>query len=448
MELIKNLYNLSLLFLRGIVVLLLYSLAACFLMLFACFKKSKKSMILWGGDPLHQKKYWSRIVKELGIESKTLMKIHYSISEKEDFDLYYDDLIPGLLKRIRFWQADLGAVLSCRYALRNAAVVHFDFRGAFLSDTPIWFLEARLFKLAKVKMVVCSYGSDALMYSRITDPATKHVLLQQYPQAARRERHIEKRVRYWEQNADVIISGMLSYGLSRWDCLPVSLIFFNSDEWQHKEIYSTKNGYDGVVKVSHASNHRVISGTEFLLRAVEELRAEGLSIELILMENITNREVKRLMENESDIHVGQLGTWTYGLSEIEGMACGVPVLSSFCQENSVVLRRYSYLNECPILFTTPETLKENLRILITRPMLREEMGRAGRKYVEKYHSEDTGKYVFGAIYDKILHEKQVDLMNLFNPMISEYNENMKFIRHPLIENKLPSSYVEKNNISS
>lgn len=448
MKILKKLYNLSLLLLRGICVLLFYSLATSFLTVFACFKKSNKNMVIWGGDPLHQKKYWSRIVKNLGIKSQTLMRIHYSITEKEDFDVYYDDLIPGLLKGVHFCRDDLGAVLSCLFALRNAAVVHCDFRGAFLSDTPIWFLEAHFFKLANVKTVVCSYGSDALMYSKITDPAIKHVLLQQYPQGAIRERNIVKRVRYWEQNADVIISGMLSYGLSRWDCLPVSLIFFESDDWQPKKIYSTNDGYNGVVRISHASNHRVISGSDFLLNAVEELKSEGLNIELILMESIPNKEVKRLIEAESDIHVGQLGTWTYGLSEIEGMACGVPVLSSFCQENTVVLRRYSYLNECPILLTTPETLKENLRILITTPMLRKDLGRAGRNYVEKYHSEDTAEYMFGAIYDKILYEKQVDLMNLFNPLKSEYNDKKDLIMHPLIENRLPPSYFDKDDISS
>jgi hypothetical protein len=130
----------------------------------------------------------------------------------------------------------------------------------------------------------------------------------------------------------------------------------------------------------------------------------------------------------------------YAFSGIEGMASGLAVMSNLSGEAYTrVFRRYAYLNECPILSTTPETIKDNLRALVTNPHLREQLGRAGRAYVEKYHSYATAHYFFGAIYDRLLHGKPVDLMNLYHPLKSAYNQTPAVVSHPLIENRLPAN---------
>ena len=75
-----------------------------------------------------------------------------------------------------------------------------------------------------------------------------------------------------------------------------------------------------------------------------------------------------------------------------------------------------YLNECPIVSTSVETIKRNLKAVDPQPGLTQELGRAGRQYAEKYHSYAAAQYLFGSIYDKILYGKDVDLMNLFHPL--------------------------------
>ena len=117
------------------------------------------------------------------------------------------------------------------------------------------------------------------------------------------------------------------------------------------------------------------------------------------------------------------------------MASGLPVLSNLDNEAyTTVFRRYSFLNECPILSTTPETLKENLRILIENPELRDELGRLGRMYVEKYHSYKAAQYMFTNIFKK-LEGEDIDLINLYHPLKSDYVKN-NYIKTPLIKNKL------------
>jgi predicted metal-dependent TIM-barrel fold hydrolase len=70
--------------------------------------------------------------------------------------------------------------------------------------------------------------------------------------------------------------------------------------WKEKGYYSMADGRNGPVKVMHTPNHRGFKGTEFLIQAVDELREEGLQIELVLLEKVPNSRVRDLMQ-EVDI---------------------------------------------------------------------------------------------------------------------------------------------------
>ena len=64
-----------------------------------------------------------------------------------------------------------------------------------------------------------------------------------------------------------------------------------------------------------------------------------------------------------------------------------------------VFRRYSFLDECPIVSATPEDIKEIIRDLLDNPKIREKIGFSGRSYVEKYHSYKASQYMFNKIYE-------------------------------------------------
>ena len=193
------------------------------------------------------------------------------------------------------------------------------------------------------------------------------------------------------------------------------------------------DGNNGIVKIIHSPNHRGVKGTEYLIKSIDELNKEGLLIELVLHEKVPNTRDRELMQ-EVDILAEQFIATGYALSGIEGMASGLPVLANLDNEAyTTVFRRYSFLNECPILSTSPETLKENLKLLITNPELRKELGELGRKYAEKYHSYDMAQYLFTHIFRK-LDGEDIDLMNLFHPLKSEYVQN-NYIQTPLVNNK-------------
>lgn len=396
--------------------------------------------LLWGPIPIINNRYWSRAMREAGWESRTLVGSYYaSINRREDYDLYFDQLVPAWIRPAGL-RALLGPYLALAHVVRSARVLHIPFSGGPLGETLLWRWEARLLRLAGVRTVVLPYGSDVFMYSRITDYSVRSALLSSYPAAAAREPEVTRRVEYWTRHADVVVMGFTMDGVPRWDVPVGNMLSIDVEQWAPRSAYSRGDGRSGCVRVLHAPNHRALKGTEFITRAVEELRAEGLDVELVLLERVQNHRVQEVMR-EVDILADQLILPGYGMNAVEGMACGLPVLANLTDEAySRVFRRYSHLGECPVVPTSPESVKANLRALVTDPALRESLGRAGRAFVLNFHSPDAARFLFGSIYRR-LEGEEVDLMNLFHPLKSEYLRPVPGVENPLVEGRLPGASV-------
>jgi hypothetical protein len=85
----------------------------------------------------------------------------------------------------------------------------------------------------------------------------------------------------------------------------------------------------------------------------------------------------------------------HGSSGLEGMASGITTIAKLEDEAyTLQMRRWSFLDECPLVSATPENITDVLRELVTNPKLRKEPGCAGREYVEKYHGLDSAQYLF------------------------------------------------------
>lgn len=412
------------------------ALATLFAVGIAYLVPARRTTLVWGPDPILSNRYWSLAMRDAGWDSVTLMHGVYAINARSDFDLYFNDLVPGWLRRLGL-TGTLGPAAALIWVVRNARVMHMPFSGGVLGRTRWWRLEAGLLRRKGIRTIVIPYGGDAYLYSQVIDPSLRVALLMSYPAAARREGEIAERVAYWTRHADVMITGPMIDGLGRTDVVTVQAFCIDTRSWTPKSTYSGHDGRSGPVRVLHTPNHRGFKGTEFLLRAVDELQREGLLVELVLLEAVPNEQVRQTMQ-EVDILAEQFIASIYALSGIEGMASGLPVLVNLESEpHTRPFRRYSYLDECPALSTSPETLTENLRRLVTDPALREALGRAGRQYVEKYHSFATARYMFGEIYRQLLDGEAVDLMRLFDPLASPYVTATGRIDHPLVENRLP-----------
>lgn len=396
----------------------------------------RKDLLIWGPEPGIDNKYWSQAMKEVGWKSVTLMSDHYAINKREDFDRYYVDFVPlpFLPKSLR-WA--IGSCFAFVYALRRGRVINTSFWGWSIGLSAFWRLESFLLRLSGARVVIIGFGGDIYLYSRLADPSLRYGLLASYPHLALEEEMTDARIRYWTKRADCILAGYMVDGIGRWDVTTHSVYIVDTGAWTPKSDYSMNDGLNGPVTVLHAPNHRGFKGTEFIREAVETLRAEGLQVELVLVEKIPNERVKQLMQ-EVDILADQCIMTGYAINSMEGMSSGLPVMANLQQEYYTRLfRRYGFLDECPILSTSPENIVDNLRALVRDPELRRTLGQAGRAFCEKYHSFSSHQYLFGSIYAKILDGKDVELLNLFHPLKSEYNRLTPKVEHPLADNRLP-----------
>lgn len=399
--------------------------------------RHRKSYI-WGTVPVICMRYWSQAVKAMGLDSFTVMTGTQAFDARSQFDKYFEDFTPSFLPARLRWL--LGMNLALLTTLRRARVVHLTFFGFALGPSNLWWIESYLFRMAGIKTIIIPYGADGYMVSALTDTTLRYGLLAARPEFARAEYKTKRKTTHWMKHVDIIVSSWMVEGLGRWDVTVHQPRVVDTDSWLAKTSYSANDGRNGPVKVVHAPSSRRFKGTEFVIDAVAQLQAQGLQVELILLENLPNEAIRQRLR-EGDVMVEQVFFTGYAISALEGLASGLPMICNLDHEAYTrVFRRVSFLDECPVVSATPEGLARTLRVLVTNPELRETLGRASREFAEKYHSYATAQFMFGAIYDKILHGKDVELITLYHPLLSEFNQRLPTIKHPLIDSKLPSEF--------
>lgn len=138
------------------------------------------------------------------------------------------------------------------------------------------------------------------------------------------------------------------------------------------------------VRIVHAPNHRHFKGTNYLLEAVEKLKAEGASLELVLVEGVPNKEALKIYRS-ADIVFDQCLIGFHGYFANEAMALGKPVCV-------FVRRPEAYLldpDACPLVNTPPSRLLPVLRELVSDRQRLHDLGRRGRAYIETYHTPEA-----------------------------------------------------------
>jgi glycosyltransferase involved in cell wall biosynthesis len=140
--------------------------------------------------------------------------------------------------------------------------------------------------------------------------------------------------------------------------------------------------------VGHAPTSRSIKGTDLLLEAISQLQAEGIAIDLKLVENKSHAEALEEYK-EVDVFVDQLYAGWYGAVAVELMALGKPVVA-YIRENDMVFVDQAFADELPIIECTPGNIKELLLALATtrRAELRE-LGRRGRRFAKRWHDPNA-----------------------------------------------------------
>jgi hypothetical protein len=341
--------------------------------------RGARPRLLWGPSPLLNNKYWSDAMRAIGYESRTCVDYNMSITRPEEWDVRRDDFLGDG----RFSEA-LRSFAMFAWAIRHAEVFLMNFDGGYLRWTPLEWQEFRLLRLAGKKLVFSAYGGDIAVLGHLG--ALETPLLADYPQLPETSPLAERRVLHSLRWADVSLLTMQP-GFQPWfNAVWANQLAIDTGLWHGDGSASDRDGRNGAVSVVHAPNHPEIKGTVHLEQAVRSLRAEGLDVELRILQGLPNEEVRPLVL-ASDIVADQfLVGW--GLFAVEGMAAGKPVLSNL-DAIPDPFQLTEDVRRCPIINTSPEQLTDDLRRLVTSPRLRGELGRSSLDYVRRFHSYEA-----------------------------------------------------------
>lgn len=353
-----------------------------------------------GPEPLINNIYHKKSLTKLGYSAETFVNHVYFITE--EFDVRYD--IPaqsGTFIQRGFYRF-LGPMYIYLKAIFRYQSLYFYFNGGCLFSTIfLWRLEPRLYRLAGVRTVIMPYGGDVQDLMRCPNLVFRHTMSLSYPGHRLVRRRVAEKIDLWTRLADHVISGCdwVDY-MYYWDTLTLGHFSIDTHQWQPEP--KDRSRSDGVIRILHAPNHREIKGSRFFIRAVEELQAEGLPIEIQILEKVPNHVVREAIEH-ADIVADQLIIGWYAMFALEAMSLEKPVLCNIRSDLEDLYIGAGLLakDELPFVRCNSVNVKEVIRDLVEHPDRLPEIGRQSREYVLRHHSTEQMGKVFDSINRKI-----------------------------------------------
>jgi glycosyltransferase involved in cell wall biosynthesis len=169
---------------------------------------------------------------------------------------------------------------------------------------------------------------------------------------------------------------------------------------------------DGLVRLFHGVGNYAdrtdstgvnIKSTHIYRAVVERLRADGHDVELVLLTNVPNKEL-RFYQAQCDIFVDMLTFGFFGATGREGMMLGKPVVCYLRPEwlESMRAEIPEYVRELPVVNATPDTVYDLLKELVAREDKRQLVGRRSREFALRWHSAEAAGRRLDSIYGDLL----------------------------------------------
>jgi glycosyltransferase involved in cell wall biosynthesis len=354
--------------------------------------KNKKIDIGIGPDPLINNIYHKAALNLYGYKSETFVNDVYWVTS--NFDIRGD-----LLFRNSF----LSALYLFFRSIFTYKAIYIYFTGGPLGNTMfLWRIEPFLYKIAGTKVVVMAYGGDIQDLTRCPNLLYKNALSLDYPEHRLRRRKIERLIDLWTNYSSHIIAGCdwVDY-LYHWDTLMISH-FCITDPLKDPFSGSLKGKPNSSFRILHAPNHRNIKGTDFIVKAIEELKQEGSDVELVILEKVSNTQVRETILTV-DLVVDQLIIGWYAMFALEAMFLGKPVICHLRQDFIDLYTTYGLIqeNEIPIINCTPLTIKSKIKELMENKDKLQTIGNLSRDFAKKYHSLEKIGETFHNINTKL-----------------------------------------------
>jgi hypothetical protein len=313
----------------------------------------------------------SRAERELGLRSDVAVMSSGPFGYGTDIDLR-----AGTDRPIWIRFARRGAFLAG--AIRKYDLFHFNFGLTLLTVRQLGhvFDELALLKRLGKTVFVTYQGSDVRPAASCPCGRPDCLAFDRYRQpAARRALRFADRVFY------------LNPDLREW--LP-GATFCPYASLDPREVLPSPEPESDEIVVAHAPTDINVKGTKHVVAAVDGLRSEGLPVRLDLIQGVSRDEVLERVR-QSHVVVDQVLIGWYGGFAVEAMACGRSALAYIREDEP---EDNPFGEKLPIVRTTPETLADDLRPLVTDPDLRRRTAEKGRRFVEEHHDpRDVARHV-------------------------------------------------------
>lgn len=191
-------------------------------------------------------------------------------------------------------------------------------------------------------------------------------------------------VKYWADNADVILSGPDNSQLLDFYSIPHEILLAPCDTEYWKSFETPYTMDPDEVLILHAPSHRIRKGTNKIISTINNLKDEGHNIKFKLLEDVPNATI-RGWTNMADIIIDRVhGCGWYGMGSIQSMSMGKPVISYITQK----CKKEAGFDRVPIISVENRTLYDTLVPLIESQKLREEIGKKSRSFAISEHGEE------------------------------------------------------------
>lgn len=336
-----------------------------------------------GPEPLIKNIAHKKALESGGYSAETYVNQVYFITS--DFDYRGDTIRWPLCSFVNYF-------LFARAILRYKCL-YIYFNGGPLGFTRFRNFEPFLLNIAGVRTVVMPYGGDVHNMFHARNLPFKHAMSTDYPHFHHRQKIIERQVNLWTRHATHVISGCdWVYYMHHWHTLMLGhfSIDLSSKRPSVRKLLQGKFSKKRPLRLFHAPNHTTIKGTDFFVRAVQDLQQEGLSIELVMKRKVPNHEIL-LAIREADVVLDQLVIGWYAMFALEAMAMEKPVIC-YLADDLLNLFEFAGLvqgKEIPIINANVRNIKNVLKQIYTGKINLERTGRESRLYAQKHHSVEV-----------------------------------------------------------
>ena len=341
---------------------------------------------IWTGAPIITMPLNAAVEGRLGFDSKTIVRSTYFITDSFDLNIF------AKAQKNRFFAFLLTYLVFAWICLTADRVHAYVDGGLLVSRRRFCFsrLELFFYHRLKIKLFVWTYGGDVRNRQTTlglgkpnccTDCSTiLSSCICTHEEAALNYQRVAS-----VATAVFSMGDMIEYTPKSHNDLFFWPVDLNRDNGRCYQPSYPQPSKSKPLRVVHAANHRQFKGTKYLEAAITQLIAEGISIELILVERIRNDEALAIYRS-ADLVFDQCLIGFHGYFAIEAMALGKPVMCFIRNPETYLLAP----EHCPILNVHRDHLQSALRRFATceRDLL-PDIGRQSRAYVEKYYTMDA-----------------------------------------------------------